>query len=381
LLGANMQCAQCHDHPFSNRTQMESYRLAACLPPVRTQRVQLQRKHDAEKTLLPGARRVGGHPVIPVIPPPSDDKKGSWFGILEGAHDALPGMRLLNNYIYRDGKPGEIVTARFFTFNRMQFNPERVTSRITRETVADWFTRTQRDRLSEMMAMRMWQWMFGTPGQPADQREGDFDRNPIYQRGGGSCRPGFSTTYRISAQLETPLAKELGLELQRCDFDLREFQRILGRTLAYQRVAIAESDMERGQTIARPAPIVRRLPPEVLWDALQRWLPRDGTPSVRLPQAVEITHPIRLFGRGSREWTDESEPLISHGLARFLCNSDLTQRSAGGLGDRLDMKSIFLNVLARPPTADETTTLALSEASPTDVAWALINTTEFLFNH
>ena len=392
LIGVDLQCAQCHDHPFSDRTQMETYRMAACLPPVRARKP----ADGVKKTLLPGAKAIGHRAVRPVDPDEDVVGRGSWFGIAEGPRDLLPGMTLRSDYKYRDGKPGEVVTGQFIGFDRRRNVGSGFQTQITREDAANWFVSSQKDRLAGMMAMRMWLWMFGTSGEPADCREGDEDRREFYEVSGGSCCRGFSNTIRISRRFDdlanpgpsgrsmevsSAFAKQLMIEFQKCHFDLREFQRIVGRTVAYQRQAIAESDADRGRGMLRPAPVVRRLPSEVLWDALQRWLPGTTELSVQLPQVVPVTHPLRLFGRGSREWSDESEALISHGLARFICNGPTTERCSTSLGSLSGTERLFETILARSATEAETTAAALSELAPSDIAWALINTSEFLFQH
>jgi len=381
LVGADMHCAQCHDHAFADWTQMQLYQMAACLPPVRGKMP--SGMYRAPKTLLPGARPLGTK-ITPPLDPGERVKPGDpWFGIAERAQDRLPGMRVPNDYKYRDGKPGELVKARFIRFEKLRYGDKAMpTAEPTREQVAEWFTVVQRDRLAAMMAMRVWGWMFGTPGQPADCREGDFDRRELYLLSGTSCSAGLTYTPQIIQRLDTPFAKALAVEFQHCGYDLAAFQRMLGRTMAYQREAIAETDTDRGGNLVREAPVVRRLPAEVLWDALQRWLPGKAVDvSVNLPQVPAIEHPLRLFGRGGREWTDESAALISHGLTRFLCNSDLTQRCSAALGTGASTDDLFLSILGRPPTDADSFAISLSEASPVDAAWALINTTEFLFQH
>lgn len=385
LLGADTFCAQCHDHPFSDVTQSNLYRFAACFPVVRTERPKNWGKASSPpppKTLLPGATPVGRRPQARAVAPTHDSGKGSWFGIVEAAQDAPPGMVLPADYKYRDGKPGEVVSARYLIVGRPPLTSSLPPGRITREMLADWFTKTQSSRLAQSIALRLWQRMFGTPGYPATQREGDFDRGDTNPYNTANCRTSLSRNQLISRMIDTPFAQALGLEMQHCHFDLREFQRILASTQAYQRIAIAETDLDRGQHALRGAPVVRRLSPDSLWQFLKSdEQPPGGAPPVAAPEAPDLDHPLRLFGAGSREWVDESEGIISHGLARYLCNAPLVEKTANQIAQQNDAATLYLHLLSRSPSDSETAAFALSGLAPTDAAWALLNTTEFLFQH
>jgi len=387
LLGTDFHCAQCHDHPFADWTQMQTYQLAACLPPVRGEMPAAVRKPKKAETLLPGARRLGRVMIEPVIPPPDEKKlpKAGWFGIAEGAHDLLPGMRLRNDYKYVDGKPGDVVGAAVPVFTKWQrrelmgLRGTPMTGSATRDEVVTTLFKLHRERIARVMALRVWIWMFGFGTAKTDFREGDADLGEMSVEWLHSCSAGLTNSLRYQNMVDTPFAQLLGKEFERCGFDLREFQRIIASTVAYQRQAVASPPM--GQPQFTSAPVIRRLPPGVVWDAFQEWLGSAPiTRAVEQPAVVDVAHPLRLLGRGTRQWTEEEAPLIAPGMARFFCNGELVRQAEQKL-TASPLEDLFLTILGRPATEEETSAFALSGLSSADAAWALINTTEFLFQH
>jgi hypothetical protein len=187
-----------------------------------------------------------------------------------------------------------------------------------------------------------------------------------------------------------PAVVILGSEFQRCGYRMREFQRILARTEAYQRQARARDPWRVGPV---NAPMVRRLPADVIWHAWTGWLPDGEAGAKALPQVPDDAHPLRLLGRGKREWSDESRTVISHQLTAFIMADPLLKKVAaspklaptsGKAGVRLE--NLFLDILGRfPLDAERTAALRHLSAHPktgaADLAWALLNTSEFLFQH
>jgi hypothetical protein len=387
LLGADLHCAQCHDHAFADWTQMQAYQFAACLPPVRGVMPAAMKKPKKPETLLPGARRLGRAVSEPPSAPPDETelRKGGWFGIAEGVHDLLPGMRLPNDYKYVNGKPGDVVGPALLVFTKWQqkalvgLRGAPTQASATREEMITTLFKLHRERIARVMALRVWIWMFGFETAQTDWREGDADLAESLAEWRGSCSVGLTNSLRYQRMVDVPFVQLLGLEFERCGFDLQEFQRIIARTVAYQRQAVPSPPMGQAQFTA--APIVRRLPAGVIWDAFQQWLGSAPiTRAVEQPAVVDIEHPLRLLGRGSREWTEENALLIAPGITRFFCNGGLVHQVEQKLASDA-FEELFITILSRPATTDETTAFALSGLSAADAAWALINTTEFLFQH
>lgn len=190
------------------------------------------------------------------------------------------------------------------------------------------------------------------------------------------------------------IIQTLGEEFIRIRYRQREFLRILARTEAYQRESISRAHLIHFGIIDSPR--LRRLPPHVTWDAWARWLPDEHTEAkirTELPQVPALTHPLRLLGQDTREWGDETVPVISHELARFMMSSPLIEQVAAASSralasatksPTLQIEDLFLSFLGRFPDARETSaSIAHLTAHPDtghqDITWALLNTSEFIF--
>ena len=158
-------------------------------------------------------------------------------------------------------------------------------------------------------------------------------------------------------------------EFLRCGGRIGAFQRILARTEAYSRSGIDYNFKWRDCYLA-PAPQIRRIPSEVIWKTL------TAEDESTQPQVPEPEHPLRMLGRGSREWTDESRTPVSHELVRFMMNDKLIDQT---ISKAVDAEGMFLELLGRKPTENERAVILRAEASDQDVAWALLNTKEFMF--
>jgi hypothetical protein len=368
-LGADIHCAGCHDHPFSDVTQREFYEFAACLNVVR---------------------------------PPADKGRedAAWFARLELGESALP-LRLSRNYKYRDGKPGDVVSRRYLrVWGREEGDPihaleARPSNDRLRDEVALWLTGRQNPRFSAVAAMRVWGWMFGTPeeGRPANLR-GDpeeVDAPQAIWKNQGCGKAAKFDHYESWLEDRQDFVGALRIEFEACGCRLGEFQRILANTQAYQREML--SPVPVGPVpLLLPAPVFRRLPSEVVWDALVSWLPPQAQTdawqtSLALPQVPAAEHPLRILGRGTREWADESQPAISHAVARLMIAAPIVDRitaPGSALLSSADVEQLFLGILGRRPSETErASAAAFARSDPEDglpgLAWALLNTKEFLF--
>ena len=172
-----------------------------------------------------------------------------------------------------------------------------------------------------------------------------------------------------SASDFTQATKLLTEEFLRCGGRLAEFQRILARTEAYRRSGI-DYNWNWRECYLAPAPQIRRLPSEVIWKTL------TAESDTQLPQVPQPEHPLCMLGRGTREWTDESRTPLSHELVRFMMNDRFVAQKAAKAGPAEEM---FLELLGREPTERERTAIVRNGSSNEDVAWALLNTREFMF--
>jgi hypothetical protein len=423
LFGENLHCAHCHDHPFADWTQKGMTQFAACFGAVKVQRgfgaAQMAERVKVSSslgqgTILPAAKPVGrrgrevSREVVQVELTPGQlwpdaaltrDPLRSLTSdetLRVEANPTFIGLALPARYAYRDGKAGELVAARPL---RWEAPPPTGAKRIqgSMEGLATWWTERANPRFTAATALRVWQWLFGpveNEAQSAWRESATAPVSPSEAVRQESC--GFPPKQTTATGLDPDWLQErwfqtLSSVLLRCRMDLREFQRVLARTEAYQR---AGQGPQPHAPVPLHAPQIRRLPAEVVWDALVSWLPEQtqDSRSIDLPQAPDGTHPLRLLGRGSREWADESLPVVSFSVARFFQEEarvrqaavELAMRSVGAAGldspDR-QVETLFLTILGRlPEQAEQARAMQFAKAAgPAELAWSLINSAEFLF--
>jgi len=405
LLGVDLHCAHCHDHPFSGWTQMEMTQFAACFGAVKVSRsngvVQMREEVKVEQarrgtTILPAAKPVGQRqawreverqavrvgmapgqlwPYAALTPDPWRELKPGEALRVE-ANPGFEGLPLPDRYAYRDGKAGELVGARILRWHDLhwhwpiprsgipQAKPGREESEM--EQLAAWWTERANPQFTAATALRVWTWLFGPvryAAQETWQESASARVSAVEAVRQNSCdsppHSFFSMDPLDEKVLRGPWLLTLTGVMQRCGLDLRELQRVLARTEAYQLEAVRP---QPNADVPLPAPQIRRLPAEVVWDQLVRWLPAvaEEVRSIDLPQVPAADHPLRVLGRGSREWADESLPIVSFAAARFfqgdsrvyLAAENLALLCGGAMGlaspDR-QVETLYLTVLGLLP--------------------------------
>jgi len=250
-----------------------------------------------------------------------------------------------------------------------------------------WFTRS--------IVNRVWAWLLGRGiiHEPDDIRPDNPPANP---------------------ELLTYLEKELVT----AKYDLRHIYRLILNSRTYQQSSIPRSDRPGAEAMFAYYP-VRRLDAEVLIDALDwvggtgesysspipepfTYIPGDQR-SIELPDGSITSSFLEVFGRPARDTGLESErssqPTDAQRL--YLLNSaDVHRRitrsqrlravASAARGNRVEaIRGVYMTLLSRDPTPAEqaaaekywqTPELGSGDAA-TDLAWALINTMEFLYRH
>ena len=363
LLGADMTCAACHDHPFASYTQRQVYELASCL-------------NRSSVNVGPGG-------------------KGSAAMLLP---DPKP-LVLPDNYLYRDGKPGDLVTP---TLYHLDSTDEKKTHTTLKKDIpqklADWVTRDHADRFDKVAALRIWNWMFGHPlpyFPSLTRNSNDITIQPDHLTGFNRGCEGPIREALYDQMHDVPLNREmlntLGRVFQQCNRRMGEFQRVLAHTKAYQHAALEFAPREKIYAYRQfyTAPMIRRLPAEVIWNAMATWSGKGAEVTSQLPQSLPKDHPLLLLGRTDRQWSENSDAPVSASLTRYMINStdtELTTRSAywrQGSAEQ-QIERVFLSVLGRRPSAAEAN-IALEHHAQVgapfieDIIWATLNTSEFIF--
>ena len=427
FLGANVACAQCHDHPFAEWTQREFYELAAFFGATdvsdrdprkvgnRLGKDELS-KQDVIKAVAPNLARVH----------------------TKGAQT----LKFPDDYAYDDVKPGSPVDPLLLIWESVdEENPayqvDLKNPKNLRINFAKWLTHEKNPRFAVSIANRLWKRSFGLGvKEPLEDLDDLSDSaNPI-------------------------LLELLGRVMVKADFDLREFQRVLFNTKAYQAKASVSPPIGDIGEYLFPGPVLRRMTAEQAWDSIlalilgekldgykidrshrvtryafpyeemsmqdvgkvvlamkkSGHLSKDvgsrlgeldyvkGKRPVKIAgqfllRASEISQPakdnhfLRMFGQSSRELVNDSSAegsipqtlMLMNGSVQFMLSSPQSRLSvklkkSGGFEPAVQF--LFLSFFGRPPSPDEIGAIkeAMKEGmKKEDLTWALFNSTEFLF--
>jgi hypothetical protein len=427
FLGANVACAQCHDHPMASWTQRNFFEMAAFFGATE-QGFSKQEARKAGKTLdldRKVALRILGPNFAQV--------------------DTLTANKLTfpKDYKYEDAKPGESVHPKLITWSKADEKNPAYTGAGSgapaqwRDQFAVWLTHPDNPRFAAAIANRIWKKLFGLGVQ-----------EPI------------TDLDNINEAVNPELLLHLAAEMKRVHFDLREFQKILLHTQAYQAQASPTPKPEAG-AYQFPGPILRRMRAEQAWDSmltlvvgegldrfklsradevrkldldtdkltkaavlakvkLLEGAPRnaarkaggqgvtddqfDGNPPPRmeglllaraseLPQPSKESHFLRNFGQSDREISDSDSleggvpqvlMLMNGEVQKVLSNPNamILREASKSRDPAWQVRFLYVSFLGRLPTAEEAraTGAMLAEGlSLTDLAWVLLNTREFLF--
>ena len=264
-----------------------------------------------------------------------------------------------------------------------------------REVFADWLISADNQWFARNVANRAWSWLMGRGiiHEPDDIRPDNPPVNP-----------------ELLSYLED--------ELIASGWDLRHLFRLITNSRTYQQSPIAGSDDADAERMFACYP-VRRLDAEVLIDALDwiggtgetyqspipepfTWIPEEQRTIALADGSITSTF-LQMFGRPPRDTGFESERSTNTTDAQrlFMLNSsDVYRRindsiillrlaiEAGSDREAL-IRGIYITLLSREPTADELAQAQEYWASPelnsnqaaTDLAWALVNSMEFLYRH
>jgi hypothetical protein len=271
FLGANVSCAQCHDHPFADWTQRQFYEMAAFFGAAETY----------DRSMGRGAMRG----LREELTPQEFQQARRLFDANSLAiHDGEKSdLTLPEDYKYKDGKPGDDVAPKLISWSsedrrlKCYQNAEAALKKADnddtrREIFADWMTAPDNPRFAMTMANRMWKMVFGVGvAEPVS----DLD-DP-----GASSNPA--------------LLHHLGREMVRLKFDLRAFLRLLCNTQTYQREAYT-AELALGEAYHFPGPVLRRMTAEQAWDSCVTLAIGDKIDAFKLQRAGIYKQAVNFAG-------------------------------------------------------------------------------------
>jgi len=267
-------------------------------------------------------------------------------------------------------------------------------NRDPREVFADWLIRPEKPWFSEAIANRTWAWVMGRGiiHEPDDIREGNPPSNP-----------------ELLAYLEK--------ELVSSGYDLKHLKRLIFTSTTYQFSSIPRFKGPEASANFATYPL-RRLEAEVLIDSLNQitgssdlytsaisrpysYFPEDMS-AVALADGRVANSLLTVFGRSARvtgmenERVNELAPtqwlhtLNSAAIQRKLHNSrKLAELIGRGDEPKEITERLYLTILSRFPTDADVkaatehvkTVSSRGRDDWVDLAWALINSPEFLLRH
>jgi hypothetical protein len=342
FLGVKLQCAQCHDHPFADWSQREFWGLAAFFARTKSPAGNMGMMQTSYKLVDLDRGEVTLPESEEVVPPkyPRGD---------ELASDA---------------------------------------SASRRSQLVLWLT--SRDNRYFSRAAVNWAWMhlFGEGlVESVDQLDDSSERTVNEQ-----------------------LLEELGDYFVASKFDLRQLWRTLASTDAYQRSSRYEGS-EQPDSSLFAVMLPKPLTPEQVYDSFMRLAPASqggyaygnyaGDMSAMLQEDPDRVEFVRRMRPPPGDPTEYRAGTLQ---ALMLMNGQTTARVTGPqesrllgaidapfLSDAEKVDALFLSTLSRLPSEEEQSMFveALAEASTpverrqtlSDSFWALLNSTEFAFNH
>jgi len=261
-----------------------------------------------------------------------------------------------------------------------------------REVFADWLITPKNPWFTRNIANRTWSWLLGRGiiHEPDDIRPDNPPGNP-----------------KLLAHLER--------ELIAGDYDLKHLFRLILNSQVYQLSSVPGSESPEAAANFASYPL-RRLDAEVLIDAINQitgssekyssaipepftFIPEEAR-SIALPDGSISSPFLEMFGRPSRDTGLEGERnnRITAAQRLHLLNSSQIQRkieqsrmvqyqSQSKKPPREIATGMYLGILSRFPTEEELKTVEAYAASRkgrepvVDLAWALMNSAEFLHRH
>ncbi len=319
FLAVRFNCNKCHDHPFERWTQDQYYQTAAFF-------AQVSRKEDPNFK----GQRVGGSAV-------------------EGATPLAE--------IIEDAKSGEVVHLRTgqtakptFPYLHKDLAPS---SAGRREQIAHWITSKDNPYFAKSYVNRLWSYLLGAGIiEPVDDiRAGNPPTNPA-------------------------LLDALTDDFVKNGFNVRHILRTICKSRVYQQ-SVQTNAFNRDDDINYSHALVRRLPAEVLYDAIHRAagslsrLP-GLPPGARAAQLLDSRDDVPggffvLFGKPARESACECErsPTMMLGSVLNLVNGPVPAAAIHDPNNRLAklvatekddakvVEELFLAFLGRLPTKTE----------------------------
>ncbi len=268
FLGTDVACAQCHDHPFTDWTQMQFYQMASFFGATSTKfngRDYPDGKDPTKKLVaeMDGLMKEKGMDNRRMKRTISDVLKANEVYVHDVGQNR---MQLPHDYKYKDAKPFDAVEPRFITWSKGDEKVPAYKQNLKdndnlREAFGAWMTHPSNPRFAMTIANRMWARAMGVGFTQAVTNidNPDHSYNPA-------------------------LIRHLAGEMVRLKFNLKEFQRVIYNTKTYQREATTY-DVPMGEPYFFQGPMLRRMTAEQAWDSYMTLVLGDQVDKIKNTQA------------------------------------------------------------------------------------------------
>ena len=295
FLGANVACAQCHDHPFAKWTQRDFYEMASFFGSTAFDRVDTRKPALALRD-----ERFSKANLVTLLQPNME----------RVVFDSTRSTVFPEDYAYDDAKPGEEVVPKFITWEGVRrANVTTHDPRHTRNLFAVWLTSPKNPRFAEAIANRIWKKFFGIAVM-----------EPV------------TNLDTLEDATNPELLQFLAQIMRDVDFDLREFQRVVLNTKTYQRTASVTPP--EGERFRFPGPLLRRMTAEQIWDSivlLLRGPEIDQIKTDHAPMIERLVFPFE-FENDRKGIAKDREKIFE--FASTLLTEQQTEKASHGEGGR-----------------------------------------------
>ncbi len=236
FLGTQLVCAQCHNHPYDDFTQLDYYRQAAYIFGVKTTDRQVAQEYRKisrwTKDINPKIQQTARRMIRP---------------LRYRVNETNAKLKLPDDYQYHDVQPKSVVKPGTIFGNAIKV--ARGESR--RDSYAAWLASAENPRFAAVIANRLWKRAMGVGLiEPVDDlADGYTPSNPQLMR----------------------YLTELMITL---DFNLRDYLRVIYNTQTWQR-EVSTKEWEEGTPYYYPGPLLKRMSAEQLWDSVVGLIVRD----------------------------------------------------------------------------------------------------------
>lgn len=333
FLGTRLECAQCHNHPFDEWTQMDYFHMAAFSYGMDARRYDspnrraLSEWQKEERAAIHAKNfKVDRFPQITsettlkrYVESKNFERNIERMGLSKAQFQKMAKrsiaayasyqhesrnvreainelynplqyvqtqelektLKLPHDYQYDDAKPNDPVKAR--TMFGADIDLENIDEG-TIDAYADWLTSPENPTFTKVIANRLWKRVFG---------HGIFE--PIDE---------LTDTTRVTNPELLAYLEDLIREL---DYDMRAYQEVLYRTSAYQR-EVNREELVLGMPYYFQGPVLRRMTAEQIWDSIVALaLPEADGYRPRLKSQLETVEKVRriydaLEGRSESEF-------------------------------------------------------------------------------